>query len=675
MAGGDKEQRDLLRSDARRDLLWIVPLNLLFALLLISQIAAPLKGLTGDEPHYLVLAHSIVTDGDLDLWDDYNEEAAWRAFYAGPELSPHYAAGVGGRYATRTTGLSFYLAPFYWIGLATGAVVFWARLGMALLYAALMAAVYLLCRDLGLPRRPAAGAWLFGSFTVPLAFYSYSIYPEVPAALLTVAGLRAMLRWESESGGGGARQPLLAGLALALLPWLGLKYAVVAAVAGIAFLAMAVRKGAAPLRSAGCLLLFPAISAAAFALFLYSFYGTLSPAAIYTGVGDGSRPAAELNRGLLAADAGTPAGVLRLGLAYLLDQRDGILFYSPIYLVGIVGLLLTLRRGGGAGGRAGREPSRGGWTMLAVFLAHWGAYSCSGWSSGHAPPGRPLAAVAWVLVVGMAVAFARLRGTPALVVRVAAATVAVAFLAVFLANNFLLYHVILGHTAGHGNNFLASVTAPVDLTQLFPNLLNPLDIHPVPTILAVAVAATLVLMLYRVGARPAPPAAFPKPVAYAAAAGIPLLLFAAAYLDAELISPETMQGGGAVRLVFLDEGTYGLEPVARRGRERLGFWVRGGEAARVDVVCGRRPGTLCFDVRSPVDSQTVELRVEGALFRLRFERAGWKRTIEVPGELAARWMHRALFRLRVSSSTAFTPAGDPRELGCQVAVYTREPER
>ncbi len=659
MADEGREQSDLLHSSARRDLLWIVPLNLLFALLLISQIAAPLKGLTGDEPHYLVLAHSIVTDGDLDLWDDYNEEAAWRAFYAGPELSPHYAAGVGGRYATRTTGLSFYLAPFYWIGLATGAVVFWARLGMALLYAALMAVVYLLCRDLGLPRRAAAGAWLFGSFTVPLAFYSYSIYPEVPAALLTVAGLRAMLRWE----GRGARQPLLAGLALALLPWLGLKYAAVAAVAGVAFLATTVRKSAAPLRSAGYLLLFPAISAAAFALFLYSFYGTLSPAAIYAGVGDGSRPAAELNRGLLAADAGTPAGVLRLGLAYLFDQRDGILFYSPIFLFGIAGLMLMLGR------------VRGGWTMLAIFLAHWAAYSFSGWSSGHAPPGRPLAAVAWVLVVGMAFAFARLRGSLAPVVRVAAATVAVAFIAVFIANNFLLYHVILGHTVAHGNNFLASVTTPLDLTQLFPNLLNPQDIHPIPTVLAVAAAATLVLMLYRIGARSAPPAAFPKPVAYAAAAGIPLLLFAAAYLDAELISPETMQGGGAVRLVFLDEGTYGLEPVGRRGLEQLGFWVRGGEAARVDVVCGRRPETLYIDVRSPVDSQAVELRVEGALFRLRFERAGWKRTIEVPGELATRWMHRALFRLRISSSAAFTPAGDPRELGCQVAVYARELER
>ena len=47
---------------------------------------------TGDEPHYLLAARSLVTDGDLDLAADYDEER-YVPYWLGP-LSPHTKPGV-----------------------------------------------------------------------------------------------------------------------------------------------------------------------------------------------------------------------------------------------------------------------------------------------------------------------------------------------------------------------------------------------------------------------------------------------------------------------------------------------------------------------------------------------------------------------------------------------------
>ena len=652
-------------TEPRLDAIWMGALSFLFALLLISQVIGPLKGLTGDEPHYLVVAHSIVSDGDLDLRDDYVEEQAWRDFYIGRTLPPHYAPGLKGHYSTRMIGLAAYLVPFYWLGTVVGDVVFLARLGMAILYALLIANIYLLCRDLSLSRDVSAAAWLFGAFSVPLAFYSYSIYPEVGAALLVILALRLMFNWS----GVGMRSPLLAGVCLAAMPWLGVKYTVIAVAAAVACTVKILREKQHSIHGLAALFAAPALAFAFLALFLFTLYGSLSPTAIYTGIGEGAKPLASVNLQAIRGTGGflPPVGdYIRVALMYLFDQRDGVLFYSPVYLFGIAGLLLMLVR---------KRPMA--WAMASIFLVHWIAYSLSGWSSGHAPAGRPLAAVVWVLVVGMAVAYDEVRGSLANGIRVVVSTVTLVFFALIVAHSSLIYHVLLGHTEAQGNNLFASIPAPFDLTVLFPNLFNPNDIHALPTVLFVALAVTVVLVLFRLGSRELKGGpSVPGPWLVAICGGLPLLILGASYLGAELIADEDLLGGGNVRIAFKDGNTYGLEPVD--SEREIGFWVKGGERTKVSIVCAETPLALLIDVHSRV-AQTVELEVEGAAFKLKFDRPRWQRLV-VPGKLAVPWRHRSLFRITIASPNGFSPAeavqesgqADTRYLGCRVGISAEE---
>ena len=643
--------------EARLDALWLGAIASLFALLLISQVLGPLKGLTGDEPHYLVVAHSIVNDGDLDLRDDYAVEKAWQSFYSGSSLQPHYAPGLGGHYSTHQTGLAFYLVPFYWLGIAFGNVIFWVRLAMAVLWVAMAVNIYLLCRDLGLPRDVSVAAWLFAVFSVPLAFYSYSIYPEVPAALLAIAGLRSMVRWD----GRRLLNPAMAGLFIALIPWLGVKYSAISIVAAASFLVMAWSRKAPMLRTTAALLAAPALALAGFAVYLLVFYGTPTPSAIYTGVGKGSRPLAAINSQAIRDGGLAIADRMRAALMYFFDQRDGILFYSPIYLFGIVGILLAA---------FSRLKAVG--AMIAIFAAQWSIYIYTGWNSGHAPAGRPLVSVLWVLAVGMAFAFDKLRGNFANAVRIVLSAITLAFFVILVVNNHLVYHILLSHTADHGNNFLASIPTFTDLTQFFPNLFNPDDIHPLPTIILIALGVTLVLVLFRIGRHPEEKAtAKPGGLMLAFCGGIPLALFAFAYLGAELIADEELQGPRELRLAFRDGNTYGFEPA---GEQRpVAFWVRGGDTASVSVVCPAKTEQLTIELHSRVP-QTVDLLVEGALYKVKLDKPRWQ-SVEIPGSLAANWMRRSLFRMKIASAKGFRPAesdnsGDDRYLGCQVAVST-----
>ena len=640
--------------EARLDAVWLGAIASLFAMLLISQVLGPLKGLTGDEPHYLVVAHSIVSDGDLDLRDDYAVEKAWESFYSGASLQPHYAPGLGGHYSTRQTGLAFYLAPFYWLGIAFGNVVFWARLAMAVLWVAMAVNIYLLCRDLGLPRDVSVAAWLFAIFSVPLAFYSYSVYPEVPAALLLIASLRSMVRWD----GRRLLNPAMAGLFIALIPWLGVKYSAISLVAAASYLVMAWRRKAPMLRTSAALLAAPAMALAGFAVYLFVQYGSLSPSAIYTGVGKGSRPLATINSQAIREGGLAIADRIRAALMYFFDQRDGILFYSPVYLFGIAGILLAA---------FSRLKAVG--AMMAVFAAQWAIYIYTGWNSGHAPAGRPLVSVMWVLAVGMAYAYDKLRGHFANAARIVLSTITLAFFVLLVVNNHLVYHILLSHVADHGNNFLASIPTFADLTQFFPNLFNPDDIHPLPTVFFIALGVTLVLVLFRIGRHPEERApAKPGALMLAFCGGIPLALFAFAYLGAELIADEELQGPRELRLAFRDGNTYGFEPAG--DQHPVAFWVRGGKTASVSTVCAAGTNGLVVELHSRVP-QTVDLMVEGALYRVKLDKPRWQ-SVEIPGSLAADWMRRALFRLKITSPEGFHPAesgdGDDRYLGCQVAV-------
>lgn len=161
---------------------------------------------SGDEPHYLLMAYSLVHDGDLDLANNYRD-GDYQVFYHRGILEPQGLERVanGKDYSVHPLGPVLVILPGFCLG---------GRLGAALTMASLAAwALFLTLRVLeetgarGLALRGLGWIGLFGS---PLLLFSGLIFPEIPTACLVAAGL---LLWTRGRWGGW-------GLCLGLLLWM-----------------------------------------------------------------------------------------------------------------------------------------------------------------------------------------------------------------------------------------------------------------------------------------------------------------------------------------------------------------------------------------------------------------------------------------------------------------------
>jgi len=100
-------------SETRHD--WRQVLLLLVAACapLLLTASAEWPRLTGDEPHYVIMAESLRLDGDLDLAGDYSDG---RLPWLQPQgLTPHVKPGAaeGSGYSFHGPGLAFLLLPFH----------------------------------------------------------------------------------------------------------------------------------------------------------------------------------------------------------------------------------------------------------------------------------------------------------------------------------------------------------------------------------------------------------------------------------------------------------------------------------------------------------------------------------------------------------------------------------
>lgn len=172
-----------------------------------------------DEPQYLLTALSLAEDGDLDISDELAGRR-WRAFSDVP-LPVQTQRLAGGRQVSPHDPL----LPALLAGpMAVGGLV--AAKATLSLVAALAAAltVWVAVRRFAVPVGLAVVGVGIAFASPPLAVYAQQVYPEMPAALATVAGVAAL--------SGRLRRGGLVVLTLAVvaLPWLGVKYAPVAAV-------------------------------------------------------------------------------------------------------------------------------------------------------------------------------------------------------------------------------------------------------------------------------------------------------------------------------------------------------------------------------------------------------------------------------------------------------------
>ncbi|HWW86191.1 MAG TPA: hypothetical protein VNZ26_21490, partial [Vicinamibacterales bacterium] len=172
-------------------------------------------GLGGDEPHYLIITHSLLVDHDLDIANNH-ERRDFRAFFPG-ELRPDYLRrGQHGEiYSIHAPGLPALLLPGYALAGARGAVATMAFLG-ALTATAVFTLAALLSGEL-----TALLVWAVVCLTIPFVPHAWMIYPELPGALI-VAWATLWLWGRPPS----RRELLLRGSVLAVLPWLHTKFVV-----------------------------------------------------------------------------------------------------------------------------------------------------------------------------------------------------------------------------------------------------------------------------------------------------------------------------------------------------------------------------------------------------------------------------------------------------------------
>jgi hypothetical protein len=175
----------------------------------------------GDEPHYLLAAESIVSDGDVDLRDEYARRD-YEDFQPGP-LRRDGGLTEGRLNEPHAFGFALLIAPAYAIAGAAGVEVFLAvlaALGVALAYRLALRVT---------PDPWALGAAAAVGLSPPLLAYCTAVYPELAAGTFLAGAAVLALRLDLRPS---RREAFLCFALLGTLPWLGPKYLPAAAVVG-----------------------------------------------------------------------------------------------------------------------------------------------------------------------------------------------------------------------------------------------------------------------------------------------------------------------------------------------------------------------------------------------------------------------------------------------------------
>ena len=326
---------------------------------------------TGDEPHYLLTALSLAEDGDLDVSDEI--EAGRYEPFSEAGLNTQSRRIEGGRMVSpHDPLLPLLLAPGMkaagWVG---------AKATLALLAAASAAlTLWLAVRRFGVPVRPATVVVGLFAVSPPLSAYATQVYPELPAALATLAAVAAATAAPSRG------RTLALAAAITALPWLSVKYApVAAAVTSIAAYVWWKRGERRDVVWLGALL---AVSGVAFVAAHWAWYGGWTP----YGAGD-HFVTGEL--GVVGFDP-NPAGRSTRLIGLLVDRAFGLAAWQPAWLLAVPAIAaLATRRPRGWGLLL--FPIAAGW-LNATFVA----LTMHGWWW----PGRQVVVIAPLVVIAVA---------------------------------------------------------------------------------------------------------------------------------------------------------------------------------------------------------------------------------------------------------------------------------
>jgi hypothetical protein len=354
-------------SDTRADplpagacLFWVA--FLLYAFL--SAYVATALSTAGDEHRYLLGTQSLYADQDLEIQNNIAQRD-YERFYWG-RVSPD-------TWTATFIGFSTFLLPGYALGSALlpgyplgGRVG--AMLTIGLCAALLGVQAYRLCRDLGVSPVAAFWGWVVVGLTPPVMVGSGHVYPELPAALAAVVGVRALLRLPH------AGWPALAIVIGSAVVLVGLKDRYVPLSLGL--LAWAVTRLA---RGPRVLALGLLAGVAVTGVFIVVFNPLPR---VFPNLGGATR--------LLAVLRNWNEWMPQAGLGLLADQEFGLLFYGPHWVLAAPGLMLLWRRR--------REAAIGLVGLTLFYLLVVVKWRWVQWDAGWTPPPRFILCVAPLLL-------------------------------------------------------------------------------------------------------------------------------------------------------------------------------------------------------------------------------------------------------------------------------------
>lgn len=338
----------------------------------------------GDEPHYLLISHSLLIDGDFDLSNNYADKDYQKTMLADVQIRPHTAPGTGQKYSFHSPGTSIFLLPFYALGYIFKGklLVFFIRLGMSIFGALLGLQIFLFCLQEWKKERLAFLIWFLYGFSSPVFFYALHVYPEIIIALLSLTVFRT-LRFSASL----SRSKLMfIGFMLSLFIWFhAIKYVLLVIPLFLYSLWVMTKK----LKTGWNILyffLFPSLLTALYFLFQHTLYGSFSLAAVSWRGAMAPEESLEYLKTIVTDIPFRTRGETLAG--YFFDQRDGLLLYSPIYFFAFLGCIEMVRR-------------NGRYFLLLLFLTAPYVLNSGMLTqrTGYAPQARPLVAVSWGLAI------------------------------------------------------------------------------------------------------------------------------------------------------------------------------------------------------------------------------------------------------------------------------------
>lgn len=422
--------------------------------------------LEGDEPEYVIVAQSILKDGDLYIKNNYDLKE-YTYFYRHPLA---FGRTTWEGYPVEGLLPSLYILPVYaaarYLEISPFPLL---RIAVTPIAALFIALLFLFLLNLDFTKKTALLITSCVGFSGPVLFFAPLLFSEVWGALLVTISLLAILSRIKEK-----KAAFFGAISIPLLLWVGAKYCALAIPLALWYLGLhinSVRKRFNTKQrfivvvSIGLLL----VLTLSYFVFIKHYYNSYSPLATRGGelldftTGEKSSFSDSL-QWLLGDRLEKLPYSIQVGVGYFFDQRVGILFYSPFYLLLFTGLLLLRKKDGII--YLGIMMLGGIYWFMLFWLSYW---------EGYGPPTRYLVPVTPLFASLIALAYERRAGSR-LVLRMSMLWSGVIIL-MALVKPYLLYHHTLWRFSEEKNNFLEYLSGDIlRFSDYFPSFTSiPFD--------------------------------------------------------------------------------------------------------------------------------------------------------------------------------------------------------